>query len=221
MKDWFKDGLRRKLGRGNKIRFWEEVWLGNLSLRETFPRLFSMSEDRGKVIGNLGEWRGEILEWNLNWQRIFFSWEVAELDELTNLLQSVTISRVTDDTWVWFVDNSMQFSSFSAYRILQSKFGSSVTNSGEDGFSFKHFWKSKVPKKVLAFCWQMLLARIPTKSNLLTRNVLQGGQNLLCVFCDESLESVQHLFLSCNTLHRCGDRFMVGLDILWFCRQTL
>lgn len=41
--DWFAEGLRKKLGRGDRSKFWEEVWMGDRCLKELFPRLYSIS----------------------------------------------------------------------------------------------------------------------------------------------------------------------------------
>lgn len=54
MEDWFQDRLKRKLGKGNKIKFWENVWASNLSLKEYFARLFSLSKDKDKVVERFG-----------------------------------------------------------------------------------------------------------------------------------------------------------------------
>jgi len=40
---WFQKELLWKLGRGAKVRFWEDVWVGDSNLKTTFQRLFSLS----------------------------------------------------------------------------------------------------------------------------------------------------------------------------------
>lgn len=57
--DWFQKGLKRKLGIGNNIRFWEKIWFGPRSMREAFPTLYNVSEDKEKVIASLGSWEGD------------------------------------------------------------------------------------------------------------------------------------------------------------------
>lgn len=71
MEDWFKSGLKRKLGRGNKVRFWEDEWFGPISMKELFPRLYSVSEDKNKVIESIGEWVGERWQWNFDGEDLF------------------------------------------------------------------------------------------------------------------------------------------------------
>ena len=45
---WFQAGMGWKLGRGNKARFWEDVWVGNTNLKTLFPRLYSLSYNQGQ-----------------------------------------------------------------------------------------------------------------------------------------------------------------------------
>lgn len=192
MDDWFQKGLRRRLGKGNKIKFWEDVWLGNLSLKEIFPRLYNMSECKDKFIEELGEWVRENWEWSLSWRRL-----VGRKIWLLNLVLTAHLDRETDDRWIWFVDDSKNYTSNSAYKLLLSSCAPSEPVLGLDNHIFKHFWKSKAPTKVLAFSWQVLLNRLPTKTNLFTRNVLNDNEQLSCVICGANTESAEHLFLSC------------------------
>lgn len=48
---------------------------------------------------------------------------------------------------------------------------------------FSNLWKSPAPSKVVAFSWMAMLDRIPTRSNLLLRNVLNQGGVSMCVLC--------------------------------------
>lgn len=47
-----------------------------------------------------------------------------------------------------------------------------VRGSEEEDKVFDVLWRSKAPSKVVAFSWTMLLDRIPTRSNLAKRRVL-------------------------------------------------
>ena len=79
-------GIMQKVGNGQNTRFWEDVWLGELSLREQFPRLYSMSNQKDCVIAECGIWDGSIWVWNLLWRRAFFQWEILLLSDLQVLL---------------------------------------------------------------------------------------------------------------------------------------
>jgi len=47
---WFQEQVGWKIGSGGKIRFWEDVWVGNLNLKTLFPRLFSLSLNQGQKV---------------------------------------------------------------------------------------------------------------------------------------------------------------------------
>lgn len=54
---------------------------------------------------------------------------------------------------------------------------------------FGHLWKSLTPSKVVAFSWQLLRDRIPTRQNLLLRKAIDPQSSQHCVFCDEFVET--------------------------------
>ncbi|CAJ2643641.1 unnamed protein product [Trifolium pratense] len=62
---------------------------------------------------------------------------------------------------------------------------------------FDHIWDSPAPSKVIAFSWQLLHDRIPTRSNLAVRGILVADVPWECVGCVGSVESSIHLFLHC------------------------
>lgn len=57
-------------------------------------------------------------------------------------------------------------------------------------------WLNWLPIKVCSFAWRVVLGRIPVVENLSRRGLrgLESG----CVFCDHSLEDVDHLLFQCN-----------------------
>lgn len=45
MKEVIIGSFKWVLGDGMKVRFWLDEWVGNYSLKDKFPRLFSMCKD--------------------------------------------------------------------------------------------------------------------------------------------------------------------------------
>jgi len=43
---WFRSELVRKVGNGKETCFWLDIWVGDTSLRERFPRFFSLSTQK-------------------------------------------------------------------------------------------------------------------------------------------------------------------------------
>jgi hypothetical protein len=58
-------------------------------------------------------------------------------------------------------------------------------------------WESSAPSKVIAFSWQLLLDRIPTRKNLDFRGCLSQGMPWECLRCVGKEENSTHLFLHC------------------------
>ncbi|GAU35005.1 hypothetical protein TSUD_103280 [Trifolium subterraneum] len=59
-------------------------------------------------------------------------------------------------------------------------------------------WKSLAPMKVKIFSWQLLLHRLPTRSNLARRGVLEHSSQEFCAWCSTEVESEAHLFMQCT-----------------------
>jgi hypothetical protein len=64
---------------------------------------------------------------------------------------------------------------------------------------FKQIWESPAPSKVIAFSWQFLYDRIPTRCNLDYHHVLAPEAPKDCVGCVGIVESSSHLFLHCSS----------------------
>ncbi|KAK2447954.1 hypothetical protein QL285_007262 [Trifolium repens] len=59
-------------------------------------------------------------------------------------------------------------------------------------------WHRLVPLNVSILVWRLLHDRLPTKTNLVARGIISLEAHF-CVSGCGSIESAQHLFLSCNT----------------------
>jgi hypothetical protein len=95
------------------------------------------------------------------------------------------------------------------------KSNSQISWNLNEEFVFKRLWNCAAPSKVRAFVWQVLLGRVPTKTNLLKRRMITTEQ-VMCVFCGRCPELEIHLFLSCD------GAFKVWCDIMrWlgYCMQ--
>ena len=55
---------------------------------------------------------------------------------------------------------------------------------------------SQNPPTALSFAWRLLWDRLPSKENLIRRQIVL--QNDLCPFCQSQVESASHLFFTCH-----------------------
>ena len=83
------------------------------------------------------------------------------------------------------------YSTKSAYRLLMNPI-----TLGLDGRTFKLIWKLKIPPRAAIFSWRHLKDRLPTRDNLLRRNV--AIQEAVCPLCGQVQEEVDHLFFNCK-----------------------
>ncbi|XP_016163871.1 uncharacterized protein LOC107606331 [Arachis ipaensis] len=79
------------VGNGRTIKFWEDIWLPSGRLKEMFPRLFSVSNLTGSVIGECGFWDGLEWIWSFQWRRELFQWELELLHQLHEVMQKAAL----------------------------------------------------------------------------------------------------------------------------------
>lgn len=155
--DWFRLGLDRRLGKGDKTLF----WVGIRSLKDEFPRLYQISLQQNRVITDCGFWCDRKWEWEILWRRNLFVWE----QQLYLILHSASLIEEEDDEWKWGLDCSGLYTTKSAYSYLEKQ----VVELQH--LVYKLLWKGKTPSKILAFSWQLFKGRLPTKMNLLRRGM--------------------------------------------------
>ncbi|GKU92974.1 hypothetical protein SLEP1_g6623 [Rubroshorea leprosula] len=141
----------------------------------------------------MGNTKDGIWKWDLAWRRSMFEWEADNAKELNVMIKDTRISPGIPNKWLWTHNKDGQYSTKSAYSLLIKDHG------GSSGAStFKRVWNPILPNKILAFNWQVLLDRIPTKLNLLKRGCAKWWEDSKCVMCEAEEEDSDHLFLKCR-----------------------
>ncbi|MCH82386.1 LINE-1 reverse transcriptase like, partial [Trifolium medium] len=193
---WFSSAVGKKVGSGDSTTFWNEVWIGDQSLRHRFPRLFGISMQQQSMIQDVGRMSEGRWQWELLWRRARFQWEQDLYNEFVEIIAPfVPVDNL--DRWLWLGDGTQGYTVKSAYLRLENMVTNRRTLEPVEEFVFKRLWKCAVPSKVRAFAWQLLLNRVQTKENLFKRKMLQMDQQL-CVLCDRKRETATHLFLHCE-----------------------
>ncbi|XP_016164945.1 uncharacterized protein LOC107607510 [Arachis ipaensis] len=194
------NGLSMEIGDGRGTRFWEDVWLHGGPLKDTFPRLFLVSNQKGSVIGDCGFWDGLEWRWNFQWRRELFQWELDREDRV-----------------VWKFDKQGIFSTNSFVQELQ------VELLPEDiaSFSFtRTVWKGLVPPRVELFIWFVLTGRVNTKERLSRLGVV-NQEDVVCVLCNNGVEFGHHLFLACDFSWQVWCAWLSFVGRQWSCSGTL
>ncbi|XP_043814095.1 uncharacterized protein LOC110619045 [Manihot esculenta] len=99
------------------------------------------------------------------------------------------------DAWCWKFAFKGHYSVKSAYRFLVVEF-----RHREGSEIWSRFWKTKVPPKVLNFCWRALVNVVPCLSLLQSRRVPVDS---MCPLCHEAPETILHILVQCPFARSC------------------
>jgi len=139
------------------------------------------------------------------------TWEEL-LRECVDILSLFALQVNKADRWIWRSHSSNHYTVSSAYQLLSEAVdkGVVVNNNNNNDLHFI-LWLKEVPLKVSLFAWRLLQNRIPTKDNLMCRQVLSVNDELCTGGCGStedrdqpctggcgSTEDRDHLFVSCN-----------------------
>ena len=188
---WVQEKIAWKIGSGDKVRLWEDAWVENsYKLSLLYPRLYSVSLDQGKTVGEVGRYWGDSKWlWWLSWRRVRFDWESILEGEMFNLINIGNMDKENLDQIVWKGDPTGIFFVKSAYMSLSNQ------PSGYTDDVFNLLWQAKATPKALITAWKILLDRLPTSNNLIKRGMM--GISPVCMLCKATEESSHHLFLEC------------------------
>jgi hypothetical protein len=195
-KNWFLESMVRKVGNGVSTSFWHSKWIGDVPLAVAFPRLFSISNQQDLVIKDFLVTDSDNSMWAFSWRRNLFQWEEDRVSVLKDLLELASFT-LEEDCWVWLPEEEGVFTVNSAYKLLLGEIGDNEEVEGVLGSVLEHIWDSPAPSKVIAFSWQLLYDRVPTRSNLSARGILLSETPWECLGCIGKVESSSHIFLHC------------------------
>jgi hypothetical protein len=203
--DYFQH-IQFVVGRGNRVRFWEDKWCGELALKDRFPILFSCSSSRGATLDTVlcrSAPRGAG-EWNVTFTRNFNDWEVEMVAEFFQVLSSVAVPNLVPDELKWKCNKAGVFDSKSFYAAL--------SNRPRVLFPWKSVWKVKAPPRVAFFIWSAAWGRILTCDNLMRRGYTMAGW---CCMCQCAEETVDHLLIHCSAIQPLWSFVFRAFHIHW------
>ena len=199
----FEDGFKRKVGDGKKILFWKDRWLNGETLKNAFPRLFSISSSKDAKLSKLGFWSNGVWVLQLDWRRPFFEWEKSMAEQLSQLLLEARIDPGEVDSWMWKEGGLQTFSVNSAYNLVRK-------DNEEDSFPiFSKLWRCKAVPSAMLTAWRVMEDKLATRVNLSRRGILVDSP--MCCLCGKEEESCRHLFFDCSFARR----------VWWLCYRWL
>ncbi|XP_028058131.1 uncharacterized protein LOC114262002 [Camellia sinensis] len=114
---FFFNYVKTVVGNGRRIQFWVDRWFSNQSLSEAFPRLFSLSTEKGESLLHFVQRKGKGRNWKLAFRRPLFAWEEKEVSNLNVLLHNApTINALVEDSCLWLAHSSGFFTVASVWK---------------------------------------------------------------------------------------------------------
>ncbi|KAL9681628.1 hypothetical protein QQ045_013414 [Rhodiola kirilowii] len=190
----FREGLKLRLGRGNEIKFWDDVWAGVSSFKDQYPRLHILAENPQAVVGEMGVWENGVWLWKLRFRRALYQWEEVQKSELMEGLRHLQIKERMDDRVVWTFSADGIYSMSS---LMRTALAIKAKKHNWESMPFK-LWCGAAPPKVEMLIWRIFFQSLPTKLALYSRRVLNREEDLTCVLCEEERESSDHLLIHCR-----------------------
>ncbi|KAL2947351.1 hypothetical protein AAZX31_20G064500 [Glycine max] len=181
-----------RVGCGDRVRFWQDSWLGQgCSLQQKYNQLFLISTQQNLSISKMGKFSPNTWSWDFKWRRNLFDYENEQAIAFMDDISAFSIHQQLQDTMVWKAEPTGLYSTKSAYRLLIP------TNSpGQHSRNFQILRKLKIPPRAEMFSWRLFRDRLPTRVNLLRRNVVL--QDTMCPLCGNHQEEAGHLFFHCR-----------------------
>ncbi|KAL0008862.1 hypothetical protein SO802_010364 [Lithocarpus litseifolius] len=203
------EGTRWSIGKGNKIRLWEDKWLPTPThFKPVSPRknLQEGNQVSSLIDQNLHAWREDVV-------RNTFLPHEAEI-----ILGIPLSSFPIEDRRVWSAIANGVFSVRSAYQVAQrlqeSKDIGNCSDSSVMAGLWKTIWNLKCPCKLRNFAWRASKNILPTKTRLRDRHVQVDVE---CDMC-EAVETPGHVFWGCGLAMEEPKDFC---DLLWLFKERL
>jgi hypothetical protein len=164
---------------GTSTRFWEDTWLGDKPLKDTYPSLYHIARDRKVTVSKVMS----SIPLNISFRRSLVD---NNQRHWLHLVARVSYIDLVDgkDHFKWPLMKNILFTVRSMYLDALD---------ADPPFQHRKIWKWKLPLKIKNFLWFLQRGVVLTKDNL-AKKIWKGSQK--CVCCNMN-ETIQHHFLDC------------------------
>ena len=119
---------------GSQVRFWEDRWLGNITLQEQYPQLYNIVRKKHDTVADVLS----IQIPNISWRRDLIGNKLISWNNLLSRLEGIELRQERDE-FRWNLDQSGVFSVKSHYLGLIHQDTPNLN---------KKLWKLKTPLKI-------------------------------------------------------------------------
>jgi hypothetical protein len=166
VKDEFLNLGHFHLNNGCNIRFWEDKWMGNYSLKELYPTLFAITRKKHISVASVFS----TVPLNILFRRGLVGNNLTLWHNLVGRIAHIRLNN-TYDKFVWGLHQNGIFSVKSVYLPLISDSRVRLNST---------IWKLKLPLKIKIFLWYLECGVILTKDNLIRKNWRRGSSAFFC-----------------------------------------
>nr|GEV04155.1 RNA-directed DNA polymerase, eukaryota [Tanacetum cinerariifolium] len=174
----------KKLVTGSTRFFWEDVWMGDVTFKSRFPRVYALESD--KKITVAAKMNHNVLGFSLR-RAPRDGVEMEQLKDLIAILEDVELP-IMHDRWIWSLVGSGEFSVASARRFIDDH---RLTSSPH-----KTRWVKVVLVKINVMAWKVRFDFLPTRLNLSRRGL--ELQSISFPNCNKDVKSTSHIFFACS-----------------------
>ena len=89
------------MGDGTHIRFGDDVWCMDGTLKAAFPELYRIAWVQAAFVGDNFQYRGGFVYWDVTFSRLAQDWELESFASFLELLYSANVKGNGDETVWW------------------------------------------------------------------------------------------------------------------------
>lgn len=152
--EFYVSNLQLKVGNGSRIKFWSDQWCGALCLKEEFPRIFQLSNDKEGLLKDFVDVCSN--NWLFSFRRSLFDWEKEKLLRLIGIIAPTpTLNLLAQDSASWLAAKPGQTLVSVLYNHSNLAYGGNVS-------SYSLVWLKYLPPKVQFFSWLAWKQKVKT-----------------------------------------------------------
>ena len=102
-----KEGLIGAVGKRDRARLWSDIMVEGSSLKEAFPRIFVLAEDKEGCVFKFGKRDGVVWKWEVVLRRNLFDWEINQWNCFMGCLMCIKVMDAVEDSISWAISKTI------------------------------------------------------------------------------------------------------------------